>query len=89
MKGCVVLHKLQTVFEVLGVDVRVFSCSLDAETEERAQRAIEQFFASNLIVPSPWSDPQKPRNKPVLPATPANQGIGALFAFKNNFRMMI
>ncbi|XP_052801620.1 uncharacterized protein LOC128232223 isoform X2 [Mya arenaria] len=47
---------------------------LDRETEERAQRAIEQFFANNLVVPSPWSDPKKPRKKPVLPATPGNQG---------------
>ncbi|KAH3830388.1 uncharacterized protein LOC127877570 [Dreissena polymorpha] len=46
----------------------------DRETEERAQRAIEQFFANNLIVPSPWSDPQKPRKKNILPSTPGPQG---------------
>ena len=46
----------------------------DRETEERAQRAIEQFFANNLIAPSPWSDPKKKKKKPILPATPANQG---------------
>lgn len=47
---------------------------MDRETEERAQRAIEQFFANNLIAPSPWSDPQKPKKKNILPATPGAQG---------------
>lgn len=48
----------------------------DRETEERAQKAIEQFFASNLIHPSPWSDPKQQRKKNVLPVTPLSQGVG-------------
>ena len=46
--------------------------SPDPETEERAQRAIEQFFASNMIAPSPWSDPKMRKKKAVL-ATPSSQ----------------
>ncbi|XP_053383754.1 uncharacterized protein LOC128549974 [Mercenaria mercenaria] len=49
----------------------------DRETEERAQRAIEQFFANNLIHPSPWSDPKKSKKKNILPVTPASQGSGS------------
>ncbi|KAL4225206.1 hypothetical protein ACF0H5_015897 [Mactra antiquata] len=51
-------------------DYQVFP---DKETEERAQRAIDQFFANNLIHPSPWSDPKKSK-KNILPATPASYG---------------
>ena len=45
----------------------------DPETEERAQRAIEQFFASNMIAPSPWSDPKARKSKKAVLATPSNQ----------------
>jgi len=33
------------------------------EAEERAQMAIENFFANNLIAPSPWSNQTKATKK--------------------------
>ena len=58
----------------------VYMYRLDRETEERAQRAIDQYFANNLIAPSPWSDPQKPKKKNILPATPNAYGQYCFFS---------
>ena len=56
----------------MKLNVSSFDCHRpDPETEERAQRAIEQFFASNMIAPSPWSDPKSRKKKAVL-ATPSS-----------------
>lgn len=42
---------------------------VNLEIEERAQKAIDTYFSSQIIVPSPWTDSAK--KKPfVLPATP-------------------
>ncbi|XP_033751356.1 protein aurora borealis-like [Pecten maximus] len=38
----------------------------DKETEARVQQAIEKYFSSNLVAPSPWSDPKAP----VIKTTP-------------------
>ncbi|OWF51940.1 uncharacterized protein LOC110448430 [Mizuhopecten yessoensis] len=32
----------------------------DRETEARVQQAIEKYFSSNLVAPSPWTDPKAP-----------------------------
>jgi len=46
-------------------------CRHSSEIEEQAQRAIDTFFSSNMIVPSPWTDSSK--RKPFkLPETPGN-----------------
>ena len=44
-------------------------CSHSSELEEQAQRAIDTFFSSNVIVPSPWTDSAK-RKSFKLPQTP-------------------
>ncbi|ESO82372.1 hypothetical protein LOTGIDRAFT_236988 [Lottia gigantea] len=41
--------------------------SPDRELEERAQKAIDQYFSNHLIVPSPWNSTSKPFT---LPRTP-------------------
>ncbi|KAL3842629.1 hypothetical protein ACJMK2_020621 [Sinanodonta woodiana] len=43
----------------------------DKDLEERAQRAIDQFFANHMIAPSPWSDDKKkvPKTAVLLPGT--------------------
>lgn len=42
---------------------------INSEIEEQAQRAIDTYFSSHVIVPSPWTDSSK--KKPfILPATP-------------------
>ncbi|XP_071100053.1 uncharacterized protein [Haliotis cracherodii] len=43
---------------------------LDREAEERAQQAISHYFASQLIVPSPWNAPER---KYISPCTPVTQ----------------
>ncbi|KAK3103945.1 hypothetical protein FSP39_023117 [Pinctada imbricata] len=49
--------------------------SPDHEVEERAQKAIEKYFSSNLIAPSPWSE--GPPKTTVTGATPPNMKIEA------------
>ena len=34
-------------------------CRPDKEVEERAQKAIDNFFSNNLIAPSPWNSNAK------------------------------
>ncbi|XP_046579297.1 protein aurora borealis-like [Haliotis rubra] len=42
---------------------------LDREAEERAQQAISHYFASQLIVPSPWNAPERKYFSPCTPVT--------------------
>ncbi|XP_041367599.1 uncharacterized protein LOC121382153 [Gigantopelta aegis] len=41
----------------------------DCDIEERAQRAIENYFANHLIAPSPWSDGKKKYCPPTTPGS--------------------
>ncbi|KAL5006381.1 hypothetical protein ScPMuIL_015187 [Solemya velum] len=42
----------------------------DVETETKAQKAIDHFFANHLIAPSPWSSGNKKKKKTVTDAIP-------------------
>ena len=60
---------VQCVLFTYGKFVNCNRCSHNSELEERAQRAIDTFFSSNVIVPSPWTDSSK-RKSFKLPQTP-------------------
>ena len=59
-------------------NLRMFSFSRfkDNEMEERAQRAINDFFSKNLVGKSPWSEDGKP--KPIVYLSPSPSTPGKL-----------